>query len=369
MTGRESLLAAALLGAVCGCGGAAGGASSSVADGGTSPDSTDVAPEPAVLDLPPYPWWENDGLAVDEERLAAEAGAWCVVTAGSGGPPAFFFREMPLQAVASLCAADGPPPAVLMGHMYLSGYYGGLWFRDNADLGMPGGDGEGGGPMGGPVTEEDFQAIAANAAFLADLSAAGANDAVLAHNLESLIPPPAGDLMESMMDALLTLFGYNYGYVKAILESPPEDVDTTGLAMPCDDYLDCTLEGTALAVYAPFRVALDRLTDPPDETWETLAVAVEESRGWAAIGEGLWSSGSISPEAWRILVEINAAYLKVTDVAVLGSLLGAGDGDVDTGRCALLVEAAADTWNRAYFLALGADAPAGTLPGLTCPGP
>ena len=360
---------------VAGCGGAGGdtatadaAADSVIADGVTADaDSPDTAAAPATLDLPPAPWWENDGLALDEDLLADQAGAWCAATGGAGGAPAFFFGAMPLEAVAALCEDGGPDPAVLLGHMYLSGYYGGLWFRDNADLGMGMGDDDEGGHPAGPVTEEEFRVIADNAVMLAALAATGEDAAVFAHNLESLIPPPGGDLMESMINALLTLFGYNYGYVQAILAKPPEGANAAGLSMPCDGYLDCSLEGTPLAVYSAYRVALERLAAPPNETWEDLAAEAEKSQGWVAIGEGLWSGGEITPAAWAILVDINAAYLRVTDVAVLASLLGAGDSDADAGRCALLLEAAADTWNRAYFMALGADAPEGTLPNLTCP--
>lgn len=334
--------------------------------GGSSETDQDTAEAElvATLDLPPAPWWDSDGLARDEALLAAQAGAWCEATGGEGGVAAFFFGAMPLETVGALCSSDAETIPVLLGHMYLSGYYGGLWFRDNADLGMGGG---GEGPPFSSSDEEEFLAIADNAAALAALAADGSDEDVTAHNLESLIPPPGGDLMESMMNALLTLFGYNYGYVQAILDAPPEGVDGTTLSMPCDAWLDCPFDGTPLHVYSPYRTALEQLAAPPDATWEALAAESEKSQGWIAIGQGLWSGGEISPEAWAVLVEINASYLRVNNAAVLASLLGAGDGDAAAGRCGLLLEAAADTWNRAYFMALGADAPVGTLPGLTCP--
>ncbi|MBM4370461.1 MAG: hypothetical protein FJ098_02355 [Deltaproteobacteria bacterium] len=342
-----------------------GGEPGGPGDASVSPDAPpDARAAGAELVLPPWPWWPQEGLAVDEARLADLGTVWCHESGGAGAAPAFFFGAMPLAEVASLCAEGGPDPRVLLGHMYLSGWYGGLWFRDHADLGM----GEGG-PPAGPVSEEDFRAIADNAAYLAGLAAAGSDAEVFAHNLESLIPPPGGDLMESMMDALLTLFGYNYGYVDAILAMPPPGADAGGIEPPCDGYLDCPFDGTPLEVYEPLRRALERLASPPDAGWTDLAAAVEQSQGWAAIGEALWSSGSIEPDAWRILVDINASYLRVTAAAALGSLLGAGDRDPAAGRCALLLEAATDTWNRAYFLALTSDAPAGTLPTIACPDP
>ena len=323
---------------------------------------------PAELVLPPYPWWPNDGLAVDESLLAGKAGEWCAATGGEGGAPAFFFKGMPLESVAGLCDPEGPGPAVLLGHMYLSGWYGGLWFRDNADLGMghPGGEGEEG-PQEGPVTADEFLGIADNAAALAALAASGAPADVFAHNLDGLLGPPGGSLFDSLMDSLLTLYGYNHGYVKAILANPPEGVDAAGKTNPCPKYLDCPVAGSPLEAHEAYRDALKRLDEPPNETWEKLAAEVTKSEGWVAIGEGLWSDGSITPAAWGVLVDINRAYLAVTATAALASLMGHGDKDEDAGRCALLLEAATDTWNRAYFLALGADAEEGTLPEVVCP--
>lgn len=323
----------------------------------------EVVPEQATLTLPDYPWWDNNGLAVDVGRLETMATDWCAVADDADDLAAFYFGVMPEQEIAHICEADADVAAAL-GHMYLSGYYGGLWFRDNADL-MGGGDGEGHGE-GGPVQETDFAPIADNAVQLAQWSATGSDAEVLAHNAEALLGPPGSDLMESMMDALLTLFGYNYGYVKAIFDTPPAGADKSGLSLPCKGYLDCPVEGTALAVYADYAVALDKLSSPPDDEWENWAAEVEKSQGWSAIGEGLWSDGSIDADAWRTLVIINLVYLKATAVAAQASLLAAADGDAAIGRCALLLEAATDTWNRAYFLALRSDAPVGTMPGIAC---
>ena len=333
---------------------------------GSSDTVDSVRLPPAELQLPPYPWWPNQGMTVDEDLLAEQAAAWCAESQGEGGPPAFFFGDMPLYSVGALSGADSAEAQVVLGHMYLSGWYGGLWFRDNADLGM-GPPGEGEGHPQAPVTEEDFTAIADNAFALALLSESGTPEEVAARNLEGLLGPPGGDIFESMMDSLLTLYGYNHGYVSAILDHPPAGVSSSGLDMPCPEFLDCPASDSPLSVFDPFRLALEQLVAPPSPTWEMLAAEVEKSKGWVAVGQGLWSAGSITAEAWGVLVEINRVYLRVTAAAALGSLLGHGDNDEDAGRCALLLEAATDTWNRAYFLALGADAPEGILPGVVCP--
>lgn len=334
----------------------------------SSPFEVDAAPEvvsaPPQLTLPEYPWWDNAGLAVDKDRLAEHAAAWCQTTADNAQWPEFYFGWMPETEVAALCGGE-TDAAILLGHMYLSGYYGGLWFRDNADL-MGGGEGEGHG--GGPVTEEDFRFIADNAEQLAAWAATGSDAEVLAHNEEALLGPPGGDFMETMMDSLLVLFGYNYGYVQAILDNPPDGADKSGLGSPCKGYLDCPVGSSGLSMYSSYEEALGKLENPPDETWQKWADEVEKSKQWASIGGGLWSDGSIAPDAWRVLVGINVVYLRVTTISALSALMATADSNVDAGRCSLLLEAATDTWNRAYFMALSSDAAVGTAPQVICPG-
>ena len=99
--------------------------------------------------LPPYPWWANEAFSISTERLGEMANEYC---AGGQAENAedFFYRDMPLHAVAGLCEADEATVKELLGLMYLSGWYGGLWFRDHAGFGM-GGDGSEGGPPSGPV--------------------------------------------------------------------------------------------------------------------------------------------------------------------------------------------------------------------------
>lgn len=331
------------------------------------PGELDSSALEAWVEFPDYPFLDNNGIQVDEGQLIALASAWCESSDTASGAPEFFFRELPLWTVGQLCGTDALPELQsLLGSMYLSGWYGGIWFRDNAEL-MPGSSDDGGMPRSG-TSDEDFLAIAANAEMLLTLSLEGTLGEVTGHNMESLSGSSAsGDLMESMMGNLLTLYGYNQGYVHAVFTRPPAGVDRSGVFLPCPDYLDCPLTGTPLDVYSGFRQALDRLADPPSQGWTDMLSLVEGSRMWADIGDGLWSSGSILPEAWRVLVDINSAYLKVTSAAVLATMLGAVDSNEAAGRCALRLEAAADTWNRAYFLALRSDAPVGTLPVIQCP--
>jgi hypothetical protein len=329
-------------------------------------DVRDALAGPAELGLPAYPWWENTGLEIDRNRMAALAGDWCSTTGGEGGAPGFFFEALPVQAVGSICGLGGTglaaEPRVLLGDLFLSGWYGGLWFRDHAGFGSGGG-----GPPRGPVSQEDFDSLAGNAKFLLDLAAGGTDEEIVARGLVALDGPPDAGFPDSLADSLLTLYAYNTGYVSAILDHPPADRSGGEFQHPCAGYLDCPLGGTPLEVYAPFRVALDRLAKSTDPRWTALASDVEYSKSWVEVGKSLWNDNGIDAAVWRVLVGINASYLRVGDVAVLAALLGYGDRDAKVGRCGILLEAASDTWNRAYFLALLSDAPPGTLPSVQCP--
>jgi hypothetical protein len=126
------------------------------------------------------------------------------------------------------------------------------------------------------------------------------------------------------------------------------------------------MNGTPLDVYSTYQAALAKLENPEGERWTEMVELLEDSRMWVDVGRSLWSKGGIDSSAWAILVDINATYLKITAAAVLASMLGYADSDEPAGRCAALLEAAVDTWNRSYFLALRSDAPAGTMPTVEC---
>jgi len=324
-------------------------------------------PPPATLALPALPVWPHDGLRVDEEGVAAAAGAWCAAGGSDEDAPSFFYGALPLASVDALCGAlgDRPRVATLLGDLYLSGYFGGVWFRDHADL-FGGGFGSHGGSSEGGMTQEDFDEIADNAALLSALAASGQDEDVFAHNLESLSPMDGFDL-DAMMDKLLVVYGYNYGYVEAIQANPPADYPGDPEVLRCQGMLDCQSDRVELAALERFRVALDRLATRPNARWKEMADAVDDAQQWVSVGESLWSGGDVEPDIYGVLLDLNAGYLFVSGAAALGSMLGYADQDADAGRCALLVEAAADTWNRAYFAGLRSDLPTGEAPSVRCP--
>lgn len=310
-----------------------------------------------TLDLPPWPAGSSAALVVEAASVGRVAEEWCD-DGGQGGMPAFFFDRLPAEAFAGLCDVQAPSEvADRLGRIFLSGWYGGLWFRDHADFGMgPGG------PAEGPVTEADVLALADAADALQRLARLGTPDQVQAANRLGLLGP-AQDL-ESMMESMLTVFAYNWGYVQAVLAKAP--AGTPARPFPCAAFLDCDAAGTPLAAFDRFRSVLPRLQDPPDARWQEMADEVFAREPFVDIGRTLWDQGSIDDGSWATLVRINEGYLRVLASASLAAMAGYADRDDAAGRCALLLQAGADTWNGAYFLALRSDVRAGVQPGIDC---
>ena len=99
-----------------------------------------------------------------------------------------------------------------------------------------------------------------------------------------------------------------------------------------------------------------------------MRAAVGENHRWSTLGRALWAGKELELDVFKILLELNAGYLLVTAAAALSSMKAWADEDEASGRCALLLEAAADTWSRGYFMGISAEATeAPASPSLSCP--
>ncbi len=317
----------------------------------------DPLPEPdpdVVLTLPPYPWWDGDGMEVDLDLLHAQATAWCA--SGRSDVEGFLYGYAPRDGVDRLCnpGPSDPPAEAVMGTMYLSGWFGGLWF--GGLLGYGGG--------GSGLSEKDFLGIAGNAADLLEMARSGADGDVLAHNHAAVTAATSGFDIDALLDNLLVLAAYNQGYVEAILEASPPELEAPE-HFGCDAFLDCWWADDGVLAYDAFRPVLESLAAPPDAAWEEMAAAAADAETWVGIGSLLWSDPGFDADTYAALLEIDAGYLLVNAAAALASMRGAADADVEAGRCALLLEAAADTWNQGYFAGMGGAAKG--APSLTCP--
>jgi hypothetical protein len=121
-----------------------------------------------------------------------------------------------------------------------------------------------------------------------------------------------------------------------------------------------------------YRSALERLADPPDERWRTMArlvprwgeSSVDSGR---AVWEQILEHTSFSASSYETLLELSAGFLLVSDVTVPAGMTAWADGEPETGRHAALLQAGLVVWAGSYFLGLSSSAPPGTFPELGCP--
>ena len=318
-------------------------------------DDNDSAAD-AQIELPPYPFWPNDAFVVDEAQLTDLATAYCAAHPGDADARSFFMGEMPLSAFDLVYAppADAVDSRVLMGDLYLSGYFGGLWLRDLLAFARR------------SATAEDFsrlkpifELLAAYTAAQEELSAGGTAAAIL--NQARLHVP-----------LLIFIYGYNLGYLEQIIAHPPAGVPSPTDVLVCggDVWLDCDSPGLEWPFLSRYDAAIDKLLDPPDDRWEEMAKIDGRAAFFAAQGRLVWNIIDISQLAaddYLLLVDLSLNFLLASKAAALGHMTAWADELPAEGRDSLLVDAGMIVWAGSYFMGLASPAPAGTFPVLQCP--
>lgn len=313
------------------------------------------------IDIPAMPLPPVPILRISAEALEAAACVECERLASLGTPAdaaRFFYGQIPIAATDILFEMGlNGDTAEQLGNLVVSGYFGGLYLRNNL------------GSIGMDVAELPTAPI------LEWIGAAtlGALDA-LAGGLVGTARTGSPDEVRSSaaFSALLlaALHGYNRGYLETVLANPPAGVDPPE-PPACPTIFDCrvpSLPLDALDALAPTR---DRLDRPPDLTWEVWANALWSTAvGSIEGGRGVWnrllSTSGFTPGAYEAIVELSVGFLEVTQAALLASAEGVV-GDVEVGRAGLVLTAGLITWAGSYFLGLASPLPTDDLPTLTCP--
>lgn len=318
--------------------------------------------------LPPMPVRQGASFVVSPEAVTEAATDY---VAGGGDPadsPRFFFGDLAVRSLGALAAADPMPDRVRtdLGNLAVSGYFGGVWLRDNlrdTPVAAP--------PSGAAIAVAGAET--ASAAKGIDVSAIGLRifDALTA-GLTGLAatrqPRVVTTAARATVPVLLTLYGYNRGYLQFLLENPPAGVPSVQDTLSCRGFLDCNSSAFPLEIATRYDSALARLAGPTSPAWREMSTWTSLLEGATGVGRGVWGliaeAGAFSPASYGALVDLSSAYLMVTKAAVLASMLAYADGDVELGRSALRLQAGLWMWSGAYFAGLASDAPRGTVPSI-----
>ncbi len=325
-------------------------------DAGTAPAVRRVAADVAV-DLPQLPVREGWSFTVSPDSIAEKAANYVATGADPGESASFFFGDLAVTSLDTLAAPDitAEQSRLQLGNLAASGYFGGIWLRDNLREApaviAP----------AAPVTTD--LTVSALGIRLFDALAVGLMGAATTRS-----DWIARTTAHASVPALLALYGYNRGYLEVLLENPPAGIAPPQGTLNCDGFLGCKSEAFPLEIAGRHDGALDRLADPPNLGWQEMRLWTSVLEGATGAGRGVWESiaqaGAFSPTSYQALVELSSAYLMVSKAAVLSSMRGYADGDAEIARSSLRLQAGLWIWSGAYFAGLASTAPAGTVPAI-----
>ena len=305
--------------------------------------------------LPQLPLRDGWSFTVSEEAIAGVAGDYVAAGGDPADGPRFFFGDLAVRSLDTLAgpAVTGRQARVELGNLATSGYFGGVWLRDNLREPAP--------PAEVSAAPTDLT-VSALGIRIFDALAVGLATAADAH------PVIATAATHLSVPALLALYGYNRGYLEVLLDNPPPGVASVRDTLTCQGFLACNSSAFPLEIATRYDDVLDNLARPGSLGWLEMAAwsaVLETATGagklvWNVIAQG----GGFSPASYAALVDLSSAYLMVSKAAVLSSMKATVSGDAALARSALLLQAGLWMWSGAYFGGLASSAPRGTIPAI-----
>ena len=305
-----------------------------------------VAPE--VFTIPDYPIWDDPYIIPDVTFIQTMAVEYCeAIGPTQATASAFLLGWMPQRLLDHMSAGDVDVSEVskIMGALYLSGYFGGLWLKDD----MSAGGGHDGGDDEGEPNEMDlhpsFIAISKDAARRIESSFTGDDAAVIA-------------AVRKDIALFLMLYGYNVGYLVVAADHPPEgwSYPLDGL-VECPVFLGCTSTIHSLIMLEEAAVAFAVMSDPPTPVWQEMAdLAKANETASVALGTKKWeeilTDKSFSTEGYLLLLELSVGYVLVSQATALLSMKAYAEDDSKTARRAALLQAGMMVWSKSYMMGL-----------------
>lgn len=308
--------------------------------------------------LPQLPVTSGASFIVSPDAIAGEAARYVA----DGGDPAdsarFFFGDLAVSSLQALAdpAITADQLRTQLGNLEVSGYFGGIWLRDNLRDTPAAAD-----PNANTATVD--LTVSSIGIHLFDALAAGLTGAAATG-----IPWITTTVAHASVPVLLALYGYNRGYLDVILQNPPAGVPSMQDTLSCRGFLDCSSNAFPLQIATRYDTALTDLAAPPTLPWLEMAAWAKLLEITTGAGRFVWESiaraGAFSPTSYAALVELSSDYLMVGKAAVLSSMTGAAEGNGDLAAAALRLQAGLWMWSGSYFAGLASNAPAGTLPAI-----
>ncbi len=300
------------------------------------------------------PVTEDRAFVVSEPAITDAATAYVAAGGDPSDSPRFFFGDLATGSLDTLASVKltREQERVEMGNLAVSGYFGGIWLRDDLRP-EPAEPVSAAKPPGGVISALGLRMFGAFAGGLADISRV------------SWLSTPAA---HSSVPVLLSLYGYNKGYLEYLLDNPPPGVPSMRDTLACRGFLDCNSSLVDLEIANRYDSALVDLEHPPTLRWAEMKLWTAVLESTTGAGRFVWKiitpSGGFSPSSYAALVDLSSAYLMIGKAATLASMKSYGDRDADLASTALLLQAGLWMWSGAYFSGLASNAPRGTIPSI-----
>jgi hypothetical protein len=307
-----------------------------------------------TVDLPPMPVSKTRAYTVSQEAITDAADVYLAEGGDPADAPRFFFGDLATGSLDTLASVKltRDQQRVEMGNLAVSGYFGGIWLRDNLRA-EPAEPLSGTTSSGGVVSAIGLRMFSVLVGGLTGMS-----------NVPLLSRPAA----HASVPVLLALYGYNKGYLDYILDNPPAGVPSMKDTLTCNGFLDCNSSLVDLEIANRYDGALIDLADPPTLRWLEMKVWTSALELTTGAGKFVWKiigAGGLSPTSYASLVDLSSAYLMISKATTLASMQGYADRDADLASSALLLQAGLWMWSGAYFSGLASNAPRGTIPSIT----
>lgn len=332
-----------------------------------------AVPAPQVsVNLPLMPVGKGRSFEVSRDVIAARANAYVAAGGDPGDSARFFFGDLAVSSLDELAAPNVTPDTVRtrLGNLAASGYFGGIWLRDN--LRDPGT----GPSIGTQPTASNSNAASTAVSLPTAASSTASGFAIrlfdgLATGLTGAAAGPnwlVNAAANASVPVLLALYGYNRGYLQVILENPPTGVPSMQNSLSCNGFLNCNSSAFPLEIATRYDDVLGKLAQPDTLGWKEMALWAKVLESATGAGRFVWesiaSAGAFSPKSYAALVDLSSAYLMVSKAAALSAMIAAAEGDAAVGRSSLRLQAGLWMWSGSYFGGLASKAPAGTIPSI-----
>ncbi len=326
--------------------------------------------ETVIVSIPEFPFKENTAVMIDTDVIEEFAEQYAAEEAGTGTNEEFFLGYLPLKSADMLCTAGKGVYETrrLLGNLYLSGYFGGVWLRDA----MSGDKEQAEALLSKTLSEGTGEVIDSS-------RVSGVFDILIAAAAMKIGRAESGGLASIAacrlsLSSFLLVYGYNWGYLDYILNNPPEGADDVERPCYCTRMLDCTVEKLNLETLNEYKDERD-LLENPGETSGVSALRWYEMRmltgiwaeGAVSTGSGVWKiimNEDMDRDTYALLLDLSARFMLVAEMSIMPAMKGYADNDIDACRCGLLEQAAMVVWAGSYFMGLSSEAPAGTFPSI-----